>query len=153
MEWEPEEINGDFITAVSIGTPQVKSEEASIHELGVSLMQYWIALLAIAVVFVMVLLAYVVIREVVPITEVNELLEKIAKGEITPEDAQKLLGTYKDEDLGQVVRETPGKEQGEIFAIVLVLLVLEIMYDSCLFMEYLKAGTNNFSHLHLPWHF
>ena len=51
-----------YITAVSIGTPQVKSEEASIHELGVSLMQYWIALLAIAVVFVMVLLAYVVIR-------------------------------------------------------------------------------------------
>ena len=26
-----------YITAVSIGTPQVKSEEASIHELGVSL--------------------------------------------------------------------------------------------------------------------
>ena len=51
-----------YITAVSIGTPQVKSEEASIHELGVSLMQYWIALLAIAVVFVMILLAYVVIR-------------------------------------------------------------------------------------------
>ena len=71
-----------------------------------------------------------VVAEVVPITEVNELLEKIAKGEITPEDAQKLLGTYKDEDLGKVVRETPGKEQGEIFAIVLVLLVLEIMYDS-----------------------
>ena len=70
------------------------------------------------------------LEEVVPITEVNELLEKIAKGEITPEDAQKLLGTYKDEDLGKVVRETPGKEQGEIFAIVLVLLVLEIMYDS-----------------------
>ena len=41
-----------------------------------------------------------------------------------------MLGTYKDEELGQVVRETPGKEQGEIFAIVLVLLVLEIMYDS-----------------------
>ena len=70
------------------------------------------------------------LEEVVPITEVNEILEKIAKGEITPEDAQKLLGTYKDEDLGKVVRETPGKEQGEIFAIVLVLLVLEIMYDS-----------------------
>ena len=51
-----------YITAVSIGTPQVKSEEASIHELGVSLMQYWIALISIAVVFVMVLFAYVVIR-------------------------------------------------------------------------------------------
>ena len=62
--------------------------------------------------------------------QVNELLEKIAKGEITPEDAQKLLGTHRDEDLGKVVRETPGKEQGEIFAIVLILLVLEIMYDS-----------------------
>ena len=57
--------NGDqwgYISSVSIGTPQVVSEEASIHELGVSLMQYWIALLAIAVVFVMILLAYVVIR-------------------------------------------------------------------------------------------
>ena len=74
-----------------------------------------------------------------PITEVNELLEKIAKGEITPEDAQKLLGTYKDEDLGQVVRETPGKEQGEIFAIVIILLVLEIMYDS-LFIYGILAG-------------
>ena len=51
-----------YITAVSIGTPTVKSEEASIHELGVSLMQYWIALISIAVVFVMVLFAYVVIR-------------------------------------------------------------------------------------------
>ena len=61
MELEPAEQWG-YITAVSIGTPQIKSEEASIHELGVSLMQYWIALLAIAVVFVMILLAYVVIR-------------------------------------------------------------------------------------------
>ena len=57
--------NGDqwgYISAVSIGTPQMTSEETSIHELGVSLMQYWIALLAMAVVFVMVLVAYVVIR-------------------------------------------------------------------------------------------
>ena len=57
--------NGDqwgYITAVSIGTPQIVSEETSIHELGVSLMQYWIALLAMAVVFVMILVAYVVIR-------------------------------------------------------------------------------------------
>ena len=57
--------NGDqwgYITAVSIGTPQMTSEETSIHELGVSLMQYWIALLAMAVVFVMILVAYVVIR-------------------------------------------------------------------------------------------
>ena len=81
---------------------------------------------------------------VVPITEVNELLEKIAKGEITPEDAQKLLGTYKDEDLGQVVRETPGKEQGEIFAIVLVLLVLEIMYDSLFIYGILEGWDQQF---------
>tara|TARA_B100000965_G_scaffold220788_1_gene184731 strand:- start:513 stop:1208 length:696 start_codon:yes stop_codon:yes gene_type:complete len=57
--------NGDqwgYISAVSIGTPQMASEETSIHELGVSLMQYWIALLAMAVVFVMILVAYVVIR-------------------------------------------------------------------------------------------
>ncbi len=57
--------NGDqwgYITAVSIGTPQIISEETSIHELGVSLMQYWIALAAFAMVFVMILIAYVVIR-------------------------------------------------------------------------------------------
>ena len=56
------EIKRGYISAVSIGTPQVVSEEASIHELGVSLMQYWIALLAIAMVFVMILIAYVVMR-------------------------------------------------------------------------------------------
>ena len=57
--------NGDqwgYISSVSLGTPQIASEEASIHELGVSLMQYWIALLAMAMVFVMILIAYVVIR-------------------------------------------------------------------------------------------
>ena len=79
-----------------------------------------------------------------PITEVNELLEKIAKGEITPEDAQKLLGTYKDEDLGKVVRETPGKEQGEIFAVVLVLLVLEIMYYSLFIYGILEGWDQQF---------
>ncbi|MAU99424.1 MAG: hypothetical protein CMA20_01060 [Euryarchaeota archaeon] len=78
------------------------------------------------------------------ITEVNDLLEKIAKGEITPEDAQKLLGTYKDEDLGKVVRETPGKEQGEIFAIVLILLVLEIMYDSLFIYGILEGWDQQF---------
>lgn len=51
-----------YITAVSLGTPQIVSEETSIHELGVSLMQYWIALCAIAIVFVSILVAYVVIR-------------------------------------------------------------------------------------------
>lgn len=64
------------------------------------------------------------------ITEVNEILEKVAKGELTSEDAQKILGTYKDEDLGKELRNVPGKEQLEIFAIVLILLLLELMYDS-----------------------
>jgi hypothetical protein len=66
----------------------------------------------------------------VQITEVNEVIEKVAKGELTPEDAQKLLGTYKDEDLGKELKNSPGKEQLEIFAIILVLLILELMYDS-----------------------
>ena len=64
------------------------------------------------------------------ITEVNEVLEKVSKGELTTEDAQKLLGTYKDEELGRELRNVPGKEQLEIFAIILVLLLLELMYDS-----------------------
>ncbi len=64
------------------------------------------------------------------ITEVNEVLEKVSKGELTTEDAQKLLGTYKDEELGKELRNVPGKEQLEIFAIILVLMVLELMYDS-----------------------
>jgi|TARA_Y100001947_G_C10182471_1_gene237135 hypothetical protein len=66
----------------------------------------------------------------VPITEVNEILEKVAKGELTTEDAQKILGTYKDEELGRELRNVPGKEQLEIFAVILVLMVLELMYDS-----------------------
>ena len=64
------------------------------------------------------------------ITEVNEILEKVAKGELTSEDAQKILGTYKDEELGKELRNIPGKEQLEIFAIIIILLLLEIMYDS-----------------------
>ena len=64
------------------------------------------------------------------ITEVNEVLEKVSKGELTTEDAQKLLGTYKDEELGKELRNIPGKEQLEIFAIILVLILLELMYDS-----------------------
>jgi|TARA_Y100000310_G_scaffold87870_1_gene84764 hypothetical protein len=66
----------------------------------------------------------------VHITEVNEVLEKVSKGELTTEDAQKLLGTYKDEELGKELRNVPGKEQLEIFAIILVLMLLELMYDS-----------------------
>ena len=64
------------------------------------------------------------------ITEVNEILEKVSKGELTSEDAQKILGTYKDEELGKELRNVPGKEQLEIFGIILALLVLELMYDS-----------------------
>ena len=64
------------------------------------------------------------------ITEVNEIIEKVAKGELTSEDAQKILGTYKDEELGKELRNIPGKEQLEVFAIVLSLLLLELMYDS-----------------------
>ena len=64
------------------------------------------------------------------ITEVNEVLEKVSKGELTTEDAQKLLGTYKDDELGKELRNVPGKEQLEIFAIILVLMLLELMYDS-----------------------
>lgn len=64
------------------------------------------------------------------ITEVNEVLEKVSKGELTTEDAQKLLGTYKDEELGKELRNVPGKEQLEIFAIILILILLELMYDS-----------------------
>jgi hypothetical protein len=66
----------------------------------------------------------------VHITEVNEVLEKVSKGELTTEDAQKLLGTYKDDELGKELRNVPGKEQLEIFAIILVLILLELMYDS-----------------------
>ena len=64
------------------------------------------------------------------ITEVNEIIEKVAKGELTSEDAQKILGTYKDEELGKELRNIPGKEQLEVFAIILSLLLLELMYDS-----------------------
>ena len=64
------------------------------------------------------------------ITEVNEVLEKVSKGELTTEDAQKLLGTYKDEELGKELRNVPGKELLEIFAIILILMLLELMYDS-----------------------
>ena len=64
------------------------------------------------------------------ITEVNEILDKVSKGELTAEDAQKILGTYKDEDLGKELRYVPGKEQLEIFGIILAFVILEIMYDS-----------------------
>ena len=64
------------------------------------------------------------------ITEVNEILEKVSKGELTAEYAQKILGTYKDEDLGKELRNVPGKEQLEIFGFIFAFLILELMYDS-----------------------
>jgi len=57
--------NGDqwsYLTAVSLGTPQASSHEVSIHELGVTLMQYWIGLMGIGVVLFSVLISYVVMR-------------------------------------------------------------------------------------------
>ena len=78
------------------------------------------------------------------ITEVNEILEKVAKGELTTEDAQKILGTYKDEELGKELRNIPGKEQLEIFAIVLILLLLELMYDSLFIYGILEGWDQQF---------
>ena len=57
--------NGDqwgYLSAVSLGTPQASSHEVSIHELGVTLMQYWIGLIGLGVVLLSVLIAYVVMR-------------------------------------------------------------------------------------------
>ena len=78
------------------------------------------------------------------ITEVNEIIEKVAKGELTSEDAQKILGTYKDEELGKELRNIPGKEQLEIFAIVLSLLLLELMYDSLFIYGILEGWDQQF---------
>ena len=50
------------LVAVSLGTPQALEDEKGIHELGVSLKQYWIGLIGIAVTLVFVLLAYIVLR-------------------------------------------------------------------------------------------
>ena len=52
----------DSLSAVSLGTPQASSHEVSIHELGVTLMQYWIGLIGLGVVLLSVLIAYVVMR-------------------------------------------------------------------------------------------
>jgi|TARA_B100000959_G_scaffold274139_1_gene325624 hypothetical protein len=80
----------------------------------------------------------------VHITEVNEILEKVAKGELTTEDAQKILGTYKDEELGKELRNIPGKEQLEIFAIIIILLLLELMYDSLFIYGILEGWDQQF---------
>ncbi len=83
-------------------------------------------------------------EEVVRITEVNEILEKVSKGELTAEDAQKLMGTYKDEELGKQLRNIPAKEQLEVFAIILIFLVLEIMYDSLFIYGILEGWDQQF---------
>jgi hypothetical protein len=63
---------------------------------------------------------------------------------LTAEDAQKLLGTYKDEELGIELRNVPGKEQIEVFAIILILLVLELMYDSLFIYGILEGWDQQF---------
>ena len=63
---------------------------------------------------------------------------------MTAEDAQKLLGTYKDEELGIELRNVPAKEQIEVFAIILILLVLELMYDSLFIYGILEGWDQQF---------
>lgn len=63
---------------------------------------------------------------------------------MTAEDAQKLLGTYKDDELGRELRNIPGKEQIEVFAIILILLVLELMYDSLFIYGILEGWDQQF---------
>jgi|TARA_B100001029_G_scaffold13003_1_gene8734 hypothetical protein len=63
---------------------------------------------------------------------------------LTAEDAQKLLGTYKDDELGRELRNVPGKEQIEVFAIILILLVLELMYDSLFIYGILEGWDQQF---------
>ena len=46
--------------------------------------------------------------------------------------------------MGKVVRETPGKEQLEIFAIILILLILELIYDSLFIYGLLEGWDQQF---------
>tara|TARA_Y100000814_G_scaffold180162_1_gene131652 strand:- start:122 stop:415 length:294 start_codon:yes stop_codon:yes gene_type:complete len=54
------------------------------------------------------------------------------------------LGTYKDDELGRELRNVPGKEQIEVFAIILILLVLELMYDSLFIYGILEGWDQQF---------
>ena len=63
---------------------------------------------------------------------------------MTAEEAQKLLGTYKDAQLGRELRNVPGKEQIEVFAIILILLVLELLYDSLFIYGILEGWDQQF---------
>ena len=78
------------------------------------------------------------------ITEVNELLEKVSKGEMTAKDAEKVLGTERDEELGEVFKEEPAEEQLSSFAVILGLLVLQVMYDSLFVMGILEGWDQQF---------
>ena len=46
--------------------------------------------------------------------------------------------------MGKVIRETPGKEQSEIFGIILILLVLELIYDSLFIYGILEGWDQQF---------
>ena len=63
---------------------------------------------------------------------------------MTAEDAQQLLGTYKDDELGRELRNVPGKDQIEVFAIILILLVLVLMYDSLFIYGILEGWDQQF---------
>lgn len=78
------------------------------------------------------------------ITEVNELLEKVSKGEMTVKDAGKILGTERDEELGTVFKEEPAKEQLSAFAVIICLLVLQVMYDSLFIVGILEGWDQQF---------
>ena len=54
------------------------------------------------------------------------------------------MGTYRDEELGKQLRNIPGKEQIEVFAIILIFLVLEIMYDSLFIYGILEGWDQQF---------
>ena len=54
------------------------------------------------------------------------------------------MGTYKDEELGKELRNIPGKEQLEIFGIIIVLLFLELMYDSLFIYGILEGWDQQF---------
>ena len=54
------------------------------------------------------------------------------------------MGTYKDDELGRELRNIPGKEQIEVFAIILILLVLELMYDSLFIYGILEGWDQQF---------
>jgi len=80
----------------------------------------------------------------VQITEVNELLEKVSKGELTAKDAGKILGTERDGELGDVFKEEPAEEQLSAFAVIICLLILQVMYDSLFVMGILEGWDQQF---------